>query len=376
MHHDQAKEGDGARLLPPWEPVRVRNPPPRSPVFIDGLLRRGHVLLLAGKGKIGKSWAAIQCGVAVCTGGEWLGHRCEAGNVLYIDPELDPPTLDNRISNVCEAMGADPREAEFHLTKWSLRGVAGISIDAIARDLEQYAIPGQFDLIILDTASAFIVGDENSSIDVRRFFSTVLQVAKFTGAAVLIVHHFGKGAAGDRSAADRPRGSSVFLDSPDAALTLTEVFPPSGEPGDYLEEDARALILEAGGVREFTTPAPVRLIFSFPIHRLDTDGITDGWKPHSSQQNGGRKTADTNKAKAEASGANTRARLMAHFYTNGIGADGLPIKEAAEVAGVDVKTLESHLSGCELFEIVSDSPRKRRVRAKEPPRPIQGYIAD
>lgn len=362
------------RLLPPWDSVRAKNPPRRSPELISGLLRRGHVMMLAGKGKTGKSWAAIQLSVAVATGGEWLGHKCESGGVLYIDPEIDPKSLDNRFSAVCEAAGADPRQVGYRVSKWSLRGVEGACMTSILHDLEHYTVPGQYALVVFDSASVFLEGDENSSVDVRRFAAKVLQVAAVTGASVLLVHHYGKGAAGDKAAADRARGSSVWLDFPDVALFITGVCPPSGEPSDYLEENTHASILECGGQREFAQPEPVRLLFHYPIHSVDLEGITEGWKPNSAQSKGGKQKSISSKTDEEAKLAHAEAELLAVFYSEHVGSDGVSLKEAAEIVGVDPRTLEARLAGSNRFEIVATSPRKRRVRAKVAPRPVQSEI--
>lgn len=361
------------RILPPWVPVQASNPPARSPVLIDGLLRFGHVGLLAGKGKAGKSWAAIQLSVAVATGGEWFGRKCAQGNVLYLDPEIDPRTFHNRASDVCKAMEVDPDEVIRRVRYLSLRGIPA-RMDWIVHDVRLFAERGAFALIVIDSASVFVEGDENSSVDVRKFTTKAVQIAAATGAAVLLVHHYGKGDAGDRSTMDRARGSSVWTDAPDMALFMTEVFPPSGEVDDYLDEGERAFQLEVGGIREFPAPDGVKLIFSSPVHRIDGEGITADWKPASAQSRGGKQKAKTAKAENDAKAAQTEAALMAHFYAERIGSEGVTLKEAAQVAGVDTRTLEPRLNGSDYFEIVATSPRKRFVRAKVAPRPVQPEI--
>ena len=362
-----AQDGEELRL-PPWSHVRATEPPKRNGVLIEGILRRGHVALLAAKGKSGKSWSAIQLSIAVATGGEWFGCRCGQGDVLYLDPEIDRKSLDNRFAEVCKAVGADTAEIDAHVAKWPLRGVEGATMGNVVHDLQLACAFGQFALVIIDSCSVFVEGDENSSVDIRRFSAKVLRVAAITGASVLLVQHYGKGNAGDRDTADRARGSSVWLDFPDATLFLTETFPPSGEPSDYLRDGERAFLLETGGLREFPTMEPKRLIYSYPTHRIDADGITDGWKPSSGQRKGADKTNELKTAQAEAKRAATVAALLAHYYANGIGEDGLLLKEAAEAVNLDSRQLATALEGCEHFEIVQVTQRKRYVRPKHAPR--------
>lgn len=360
---------DGPKLLlPPWGAIRATEPPKRNGVLIEGILRRGHVALLAAKGKAGKSWSAIQLSIAVATGGEWFGCKCERGEVLYLDPEIDRKSLDNRFAEVCKAMDVDAAEIDAHVSKWPLRGVAGANMKNIVHDLELRCTFGCFALVVIDSCSVFVEGDENSSVDIRKFAAKVLRVAAITGASVLLIQHYGKGNAGDRDTADRARGSSVWLDFPDATLFLTETFPPSGETGDYLQDGERAFLLETGGLREFPAMEPKRLIYSFPTHRVDAEGITDGWKPTNSQRKGADKANELKAAQKDARNAETVAALLAHYYAEGIGEDGLILKEAAEAVNLDSRQLATALEGCEHFELVQVTQRKRYVRPKHAPR--------
>lgn len=373
----ERQTGADGLLLPSWLNVQASEPPRRNPVLIDGVLRRGHVLLLAGKGKIGKSWAAIELCVTLATGGgAWLGLPvCGGGACLYIDPELDPKSLDNRFRTVCEAMGADASEADKGISKWPLRGVPGAGMDAILHDLRIRCEFGQFALVVVDSCSCFVEGDENASTDVRRFSAKVLQIAAATGAAVMLVHHFGKGRDGDRSAADRARGSSVWLDFPDAVLTMTEAFPPSGEPSDYLEPNEYGLLLESGGIREFKRMEPRRLIFGYPLHRLDAEGVTDGWKPASGQTAGGKSTAELNRARAEVKASRFERDLLARFYSEGIGAEGVPITDAAKLCGCDTRTLAASLEQSDYLTVKAVSAKKRFVVPIDPPEPDPPTLA-
>ena len=366
---DAGTDDDEGCKLPAWTAIQATEPPKRNPALIDGVIRRGHVMLLAGKAKSGKSWAAISLCVSIATSRKsWLGLPLKSpGACLYIDPELDARSLDNRFRSVCNALEVDTQQADKMICKWSLRGVANASMDAIIGDLQKRCTVGQFALIVLDSCSCFIEGDENAAGEVRRFFAKVLQVASVTGATVLLVHHFGKALAGDREAADRARGSSVWTDAPDAVLTLTEVFPPSGETSDFLDVGEYACLLESGGIREFPRMDSVHLVFGYPIHRVDDTHVTDDWKPRSSQREGGKATRELKRAQADLKAEQLCARLLAHFYSNGIGQDGLILKECAEVCECDSRTLKKAVENSEHLEAVQVSQRKTYIKPKKPP---------
>ena len=360
-------QGGSGLLLPPWEQVRTIDPPRRNPTLVHDVLRRGHVGLLAGKGKSGKSWAAIQLSAAIATGGEWFGWKCEQGRVLYIDPELDRKSLDNRFAAVCDALGVDRAAVEGAVSKWPLRGVANAGMKAIVHDLGIRGI--EFDLVVIDSASCFVDGDENSAGEMRRFAAFVLQVAAITNGAVLLVHHYGKGYAGDKDAGDRARGSSVWLDFPDATLYLTEIVPPDGDAEEHLAEGMRAFLLESGGLREFPTVPPKRVIFSYPVHRLDDEGITAGWKPKSGQQSGGRRRGDQKATERKLKAAEALDVLSGYFIHEGVGSEGLPLKDAAELCGCDPRTLKGYLGEWRTFDLYEKSARNKLVVPARPPRP-------
>lgn len=374
-----AGEQDAPKLLlPPWEQVRAVDPPRRAPVLIEGILRRGHVGLIAGKGKSGKSWSGIELSVAVATGGEWFGRRCARGRVLFIDPELDKRSMDNRFAKVCRAVGIDPAEVEASTVRWSLRGVMKAdgeppTVADLAHDIEARCSFGDFALVVIDSASCTLEGDENSSVDVRRFFAHVLRIARATGAAVLVIHHFGKGDAGDRSSIDRARGSSVWGDSPDAPLSLTEIFPKEGKPSDYLADGERAFVLEDSGLREFPGMEPLHLIFGYPVHRIDAEGVTAEWRPRTSQGRGGKKTGEGNRSKSEVRADRCVIALLAEFVREGIGSEGMTASDAAdlvsEAIGETVKpaTLKHYVEDSDALDVYQKSARRWLVVPRRPP---------
>lgn len=375
----EAYEGNGdaaGPLLPPWEAVEATDPPARAPSLIEGVLRRGHVGIVSAKAKAGKSWAAIALAVAVATGGEWLGFPCGLGRVLFVDPEVDRRSLSNRFREVADAMGADRGRVERGCARWSLRGVLTArgeppTVADLAHDLE---LSGErFDLVIIDSVSVFVRGDENSSTDVRRLFAEVLRVCEVTGAAAMLVHHEGKALSGDREASDRSRGSSVWMDAPDLSLSLVETFPPSGEPSDFLQTGERAYVLECAGIREFGGFDPPRLIWRWPVFVRDAEGVTADWKPRSSQQKGGRATGAANGLKSEVRKYRCLLALAGAFIHEQTGADGMSAKDAAEAVseamGEPLKpaTLKGYVEDCETFEVWQKSPQRWFVVPARPP---------
>jgi hypothetical protein len=254
--------GDWARFIeaetddipiPESYAVVALDPPKLSKEIIAGVLRRGHKLLLGGPSKAGKSYALIALAAAVCGGGEWLGHPCIKGSVLYINLEIDRASFINRIGKVEEKKPFD----RDRLTIWNLRGKI-MSLAALSKRLGDITKSKHFDMIILDPIYKVNVGDENSARDMTLFCNTIEAIANSSGAAVCFAHHFSKGQQGAKSSIDRASGSGVFGRDPDAIGTLTELETTDGE-------DKNKYLLE-WTLREFKSPSATTWEFIHPVH--------------------------------------------------------------------------------------------------------------
>lgn len=75
---------DPETLAATWDDM-----PELAPPLIEGVLRQGHKMLLAGPSKAGKSFALIGLTVSLAEGLPWFGWRCAQGRVMYVNLELD-----------------------------------------------------------------------------------------------------------------------------------------------------------------------------------------------------------------------------------------------------------------------------------------------
>ena len=236
--------------------------PELSPELIEGVLREGHTAILSGPTKAGKSMLAIELAVAVSEGGEWLGHRCEKKPVLYVNCEVADSSFTRRIYNVRTGMGyTGAPSGDLHVM--DTRGTAATLStlrDPIIAICKAYAIG----LVILDPVYMLLEGDENSNSDTRSMARDVEAIAESGGTSVLMIHHFGKGNASLKSAMDRAVGAGVFTRSPDAIMVMSalDVAPPEENP------DARAYRMDMI-LREFKSPQPFGLWYTYPIHTVD-----------------------------------------------------------------------------------------------------------
>ena len=163
----------------------------RPPFVVDGLLLPG-LTMLGGRPKIGKSWLALQLAQAVGTGGDFLGNVVEQGRCLYLGLE-DPPW---RLADRMKAQNWQDAAAQVDFqTVGSLRAGAGEALAAMIR-AESYK------LVIIDTLSRALAGDQNDGRAMTAALTPVQEAAHAVRCAVVMVDHHNKIGAATSGAGD------------------------------------------------------------------------------------------------------------------------------------------------------------------------------
>lgn len=195
--------------------------PDLAPPLIDGVLRQGHKMLIAGPSKAGKSFALIGMCVSIAEGLPWFGWECAQGRVLYVNLELDRASCLHRFKDVYQAMGAVPNNLA-NIDIWNLRGKSK-PMDELAPSLIRRALKTRPIAVIIDPIYKVITGDENSADQMAQFCNNFDKVADSLGCAVIYCHHHSKGSQGQKRSMDRASGSGVFARDPDALLDMIEL---------------------------------------------------------------------------------------------------------------------------------------------------------
>lgn len=197
------------------------NLPALAPSLIDGVLRQGHKMLLAGPSKAGKSYALIEMCIAIAEGRDWFNWPCAKGRVMYVNLELDRASCLHRFKDVYEALKWQPNNLD-NIDIWNLRGKS-VPMDKLAPKLIRRAQKKNYIAIIIDPIYKVITGDENSADQMAKFCNEFDRVCTELGAAVIYCHHHSKGMQGQKRSMDRASGSGVFARDPDALLDLIEL---------------------------------------------------------------------------------------------------------------------------------------------------------
>lgn len=236
--------------------------PELAPELIEGILRRGHKMLIAGASKAGKSFLLIELALCIAEGKNWLGYQCSRGKVLYVNLEVDERSFLHRVDDVREAMNIE--KISKNLDIWNLRG-ENAEIAKLEPRLIRRAKGKGYDAIIFDPLYKINEGDENSASEMGRFFNHLDAICTTLQTSIICCHHHSKGAQGGKFSIDRASGSGVFARDPDALLDMIQINPRDVELS--LEEGETAWRISST-LREFRSPEDIDVIFKYPIHEV------------------------------------------------------------------------------------------------------------
>lgn len=327
------------RLSASWN-----NMPDLADPLIDGILRKGHKMLIAGPSKAGKSFALIELAIAIAEGGKWLDtFQCAQGRVLYVNLELDRASCLHRFRDVYVALGLPPDHID-DIVLWNLRGHA-VPMDRLAPKLIARAKALKLAAVIIDPIYKVLTGDENSADQMTHFCNQFDKICTELGCSTIYCHHHSKGLQGFKKSMDRASGSGVFARDPDAMLDMIQlqVEPDKGNPSVTMEDFRRTAWRITGTLREFPPFEPVNVQFCWPVHRLDKSGIlamaAEEGSYEASRKKGSQRGGDAMRRKKE----NTQGRLPTAFSAMANQAGEAKIEDIAEYLGVSRRTVERYI---------------------------------
>ena len=197
------------------------NLPELAPPLVDGVLRQGHKMLLAGPSKAGKSFALIELAISIAEGVPWFGWICAKGRIMYVNLELDRASCLHRFRDVYEAKGLKPNHLK-NIDIWNLRGKS-VPMDKLAPKLIRRAKSKNYIAVIIDPIYKVITGDENSADQMANFCNQFDKVCTELSCATIYCHHHSKGEQAGKRSMDRASGSGVFARDPDALIDMMEL---------------------------------------------------------------------------------------------------------------------------------------------------------
>lgn len=198
---------------------------------IQDLWMQSQTVLLTAKYKAGKTTLMLNVIRSLVDGKPFLGQFETTpidGNLLIVNAEMTR----RQFRRWLRESGVENREKVFALHVRDAGPSAGNLLDSGVRDLLIRRL-NEIDAraLILDPLNPLLAGagvDENASSDVARWFNALKEVEQASPIEdTMLVHHFGHNG-------ERGRGSSKFMDHPDALWTYTVEDTP--DPGDDDED--------------------------------------------------------------------------------------------------------------------------------------------
>lgn len=391
------------------------NLPDLAPPLIEGVLRQGHKMLLAGPSKAGKSFALIELCCAIAEGRKWFNWQCAQGKVMYVNLELDRASCLHRFKDVYQSLGWFPDNLA-NIDIWNLRGKS-VPMDRLAPKLIRRAQKKNYIAIVIDPIYKVITGDENSADQMAHFCNQFDLICHDLGAAVIYCHHHSKGQQGQKRSMDRASGSGVFARDPDVLLDLIELdltddllkqeenkavcavceawltkyMPDWDEEVNQDDRCSEKQILPAcdrllgqdryqdmlkdvfaarqaiqqrsawridGTLREFPKFKPVNLWFTYPTHQVDEDGLL---KDQEAEGDKAPWQRAMDKRKPKEKKKKDRKVALENAFESCTFDGEITLKNMAEYMGVTEKTVRNRIEEHGGFEIENGKVERKKT---------------
>lgn len=200
-------ETEGVRPRLSFEPYAEVPLSEGADYVVKGLIPRPGVCALYGPPGASKTWTMVAMSLAVATGEPFLGsHRTRRARVAYLAAE-SPASIRNRFAAM-RLFGGGPPDADLFIVHGGLDFTDKASIDELVAGLKEREVG----LVVLDTVSSVMRGEENSSEYALQLIGVSLRISRTCNSSVVLVHHRGKDATRGL------RGHSAMLAALDASV--------------------------------------------------------------------------------------------------------------------------------------------------------------
>ncbi len=260
--------------------------PPRPSLLVPSVLVEGQVGVIYAPGGQGKSLVSQDIAIGLTCRGSVFGQPVDLRTVLYIDRENSARGLLKRM----RAMGLSREHSELlreRLHYSLLGGWPPFDSEPGARVLLEEVDRLQPDLVVVDTLSKVVQGEENTNDTWNGLHSRSMIALKERGVSVLQLDHTGK----DPSRGQR--GGSAKLDNADVVWLLTAADPnvrlenKKDREGDYSPvlylQRRRTPVLEHVLVPELSAAATAELAARSRVNSLvellDREGCPVAGRP-------------------------------------------------------------------------------------------------
>jgi hypothetical protein len=171
--------------------------------LIEDIYPQGEAVLMSGANHSGKTYTALDQGLAVAYGARWLGrYPTKQAPVIYV-PSEGRTGIGKRLRSSIEWHHPYDSMPPFYLFGDRLNLTTGDTLPHLQEDIEREGAL----FVIIDVLRDATAGVDENSAEFGDYFGTLRDLAQDTGATVLVLHHLGKdkgkGARGHSSVRDK-----------------------------------------------------------------------------------------------------------------------------------------------------------------------------
>lgn len=164
---------------------------PQDPInwIVSNLIPEASVSVFYGEPGIGKTWAMLSLAVHVAEGKNWLGFEIKnPENVLIIDEESGEKRLKYRLQLTLKGEKGNAKTPIFANCLSSIQLDVKSDMRILQKTIEEVGAK----LLIIDSLSTCMSGDENDKKDVQPVFNHLRKLANLTNCAIVVIHHANK----------------------------------------------------------------------------------------------------------------------------------------------------------------------------------------
>lgn len=202
--------------------------------LIKGILPLHGVAVLGGQYSAGKTFLAMDIGMHLIHGTEFLGRKTKHGAVLWIAAEgagiVEQRMEAARLAKFEACIDATHfpflwREPKSERDTDAILASLGTMIREAKNECEELHPDRPLRLVVVDTLPAyFLLENENDNAEVATFVAKLGKIARDMNVLIMPIHHVGKNADGGL------RGASALGAGADAVLAaLADIHPTTGQ---------------------------------------------------------------------------------------------------------------------------------------------------
>lgn len=208
--------------------------PPRDRVVV-GVMDMNDITVVHAPPKSFKSFFGLQLCVAIAAGRPVFGWKIpKARRVLIVNLEIKADSYRRRFRKMVKSLECELQPVNYQDNIQFLH-LKGIDVAAARQLIEEACKTVEPAVVLLDCFYMLEDGEENSNTErkeIIKWIQTVSTVGVLTkaGSAVLLIHHDGKGNAGERAITDRGSGGGVINRAAENIIAISPNVLPEGCP--------------------------------------------------------------------------------------------------------------------------------------------------